>query len=334
MKTAGTVNVEIIPEVIGSFYSEPIVHKEMLNIGKVNKTYVMTDILGEKSILQQISPLFDETMADDYAVVSEHLIQNGWEMATQRPSKGGEPYYKDNADNLWRSFSFLDSDPTQESGGDVDSVFSLSSLLGELHKSLNTLQYEPVFAIPHFHDTRYYEGKLQNISEQLPTDGARAMASAVVANSTELEMSKDAEQVIHGDPKLSNALSRNGKFFTFIDFDTVMVANPLVDVGDMLRSIAGKLVEEENDTACDITDTVIENYYNAAEPGTSDLEFRQQAIAAGMQITLELGMRYLIDSVEEQYFAWDPKRFATQALHNQSRANRQWRAFQFLEKML
>ncbi|MEN9245900.1 MAG: hypothetical protein Q6J78_04245, partial [Thermostichales cyanobacterium SRBZ-1_bins_19] len=44
-------------------------------------------------------------------------------------------------------------------------------------------------------------------------------------------------------------------------------------------------------------------------------------------LLLELAMRFLIDIVEDSYFAWDPQRYPSRVAHNRARLGRQIEQF-------
>lgn len=320
------VSHTIPAEIIDVYYPSGVAHAMILSNGKVNTTLKVVDEAGVESVLQRLNPMFEPSMAEDYAIVSRHLQDKGWEVATSRMSADGRYHVLDNNQYPWRSFTYIASDGEVPTPGLEPEALhvALSGLLGSLHSSLADLAYVPKFLLPHFHETEYYAMYLEGLLPELQNDASRRLAADCIRLSRQQAMSPYPEQLIHGDPKLANALYRSSVPFTFVDFDTLMRGNPLIDVGDMLRSITGKLLNGSSESIRGHILPVIEAYYEYAQPSVAETVFERDALIAARQIALELGMRYLIDSVEGTYFEWDPERYESHVDHNNARAQTQW----------
>lgn len=324
------MNRSVAPqEIRNAYYPEGIEQETVLTGGIVNTTLLVTDANGRPSILQRLSPIFDKTMSEDFDIVSEHLHSEGWEVAKAIKSTQGQSYVPDASGNLWRSFTFIESDSVIPAVTTESSV-ALSGLLGSLHNSLVKLDYTPRFALPHYRETTYYADRLEAHLSQLPNTDVQNIGQQAINLTKKQAIPQEPTQLIHGDPKMTNALYRNGAPFTFIDFDTLMKANPLVDVGDMLRSITGKMVRNNPNFSAHEIEPIIETYYEKAKPAVAEKNFIKQALNAGQVIALELGMRFLIDAVEDTYFDWDMEQFETRSAHNIARAKAQWQIFNAL----
>jgi len=318
------------PEIEKAYYADGIVSESILTGGIVNTTLLIKDKNQQKSILQRLSPIYDESMAVDFDVVSDHLQLDGWEVANAIKSRDGNSFEKDSEGRLWRSFTYIESDGVVPEPS-LEANIALSGLLGSLHNSLSTLDYSPQFALPHFHETTYYSDKLEGLLLGLDARNVRELGVKCISLVRENSIPNEPRQLIHGDPKLTNALYRDGSPFTFIDFDTLMKGNPLIDVGDMLRSITGKELAKNSDFNTAQIEPIIEAYYETAKPSEKAAQFIKQALNAGQVIALELGIRYLIDSVENEYFEWDYEQFESRSAHNIARAKIQWQTFEALK---
>jgi thiamine kinase-like enzyme len=308
------------PEITSAFYGENYKEAYPYAGGLINKTYLVANRDDELSMLQRLNPIFDKSMANDYDVVSKHLAQDGWEVAIPRRTTNDEIYIEDDSKNLWRSFSYIYSDKNSSTG---DDFVAFSGLLGALHKSLSRLNYKPQFSLPHFHDTPYYASELRNKLNELPNSSTRLLARLMIVLSTSQGSTHPyPEQLIHGDPKQDNALFREQKPFTFIDFDTLMRASPLIDVGDMMRSITSKLVSLEKPETTEDLSPIIHSYYGETETKNLRQTFTKDALLASQTIALELGMRFLID-LNGDYFSWDPENFNSRREHMLHRAETQ-----------
>ncbi len=327
-----TASHTIPAEIVHAYYPSGVAQQTILSDGKVNTTLKVVDNMGLESILQRLNPMFDACMAEDYAVVSRHLQEKGWEIATPRASIDGRYHVRDTSQTPWRSFTYIASDgevPTPRKEPEALHI-ALSGLLGSLHNSLAELDYIPAFSLPHFHQTEHYAAHLEGLLSQLPSNATRTLGANSIRLCRERAISPRPEQLIHGDPKLANALYRGGMPFTFVDFDTLMRGNPLIDVGDMLRSITGKLLDGSPEYVQRQLTAVIAAYYEHAKPSLAEKMFEHEALAAARQIALELGIRYLIDSVEAAYFDWDPERYESRTDHNIARAQTQWDVHEML----
>jgi len=318
------------PEIIEAFYGSNVESQSRLTGGIVNSTYLIVEKNGNKTILQGLSPIFDASMGIDYAVVSNHLRTEDWEVAYAIESKDGVTYQPDNSDRLWRGFSHIESEQLSAELPKLETVVGLSGLLGRLHKSLSKLDYLPVFSLPHFHDTAFYISELRDISALLPNIELKRLAKQVISLAEDQLIGNEDSQLIHGDPQMNNALYRGGTPFTFIDFDTLMKANPLVDIGDMLRSVVEKILTEHPKFSVGQLEPVLEAYHLASQSKYSQEVFSEKALSAGQTIALELGARFMIDVVKDNYFEWDNKNFCSRSEHNASRAYAQLETYKAL----
>jgi hypothetical protein len=94
-----------------------------------------------------------------------------------------------------------------------------------------------------------------------------------------------------------------------------MKGNPLIDVGDMLRSFCktseGVFVQSHFDVAV--------RSYEAEFPIEN---LRSEALKALKLITLELSARFYIDAVENRYFDFDRSKFRTRIESNIAAASK------------
>lgn len=319
-------------EILEAYYPGLTTAQEMIPGGEVNITFLVADGSGTKTILQRLSPIYNFTVAEDYEVVATHLDNRGWEMAEPRKTTDGDIFRPDDSGRLWRSFSYIEALPGQTLEGDLEASIALGGLLGDLHRSLATLDYWPKFDQSRNRDIHQYAQRLKLLLPSIPEPADRELATKMVALSSRDRIHDEPAQVIHGDPRIGNALfSESAEPFTFIDWDGFKRANPLVDVGDLLQSTAGEVLTK-GVGSCSIAQLrpLLENYYETAKPNTDLSAFIEQALAAGRVIALDLGMRHLIDSVEDKYFVWDGSRFPSRHAFNIACAQRQWDVYKVL----
>ncbi|MBI2588780.1 phosphotransferase [Candidatus Saccharibacteria bacterium] len=308
-----------------SLFDTPTKSVHRFGSGIVNKTYLVTTSNGQKNILQCLSPIFNEVMVKDFDEVTKQLQKAGWEVPSIVPTLDGKLYLKDAEGKLWRRLTFIASEPVKVPVLDDTTLSEIGSLLARFHKTLATISYKPSFQIPHFHETEYFGDRLAKLQASMPSLETKELAVDILEAYKGLPSLPGAStQLIHGDPQRSNILFRNGKPFTYIDFDTVMPANIWPDIGDLLRSLAEDSKKASAPFPLEKLEKVIDGYTQVSQPITDQIKLRDSCVAAMKIITLELAMRFLIDIVEDNYFAWDNSQYPSRQAHNLERAKLQW----------
>ncbi len=315
-------------EVLAEFCPPRITAVRRLSGGQVNSTFLVTDSNADRYIVQQMGQAVDPNTVHDYAVVAEHLRTKGWDMAQPLRTSDDQLVVPDQAGKPWRGYTFIDSDPVPPAASHPRYV-EFASLLGRLSADLSSLDYTPIGSIPHFHDTAHFVSRLADVAPHMPP-AEQEFASQLKECVGQEPPIDGIESMIHGDPKLNNALYRNGSPFTLIDWDTMMLGSPMLDLADMLRSMSGTLRESLTNFSARSLLNIIQSYRAAAGVETDENSFYEQAISTTRTMCLTLAARYLIDSVEGTYFQWNPDRFASLAEQNRSQAMRQWRNYQAL----
>ena len=325
--------MRIPPEILRAYYPEGVSDQLALTGGEINLTWLIIDIRGKKTVLQRLNHATDDSKAKDYQAVSAYLQGLGWEMASLVLPREGGLCVRDSAGKLWRSFSYLEGQGGHELQGNLEASVSLGGLLGKLHLALSTFDYTARSTKPdfqdHFQDTQYYIDRLEQVSRELPGKDTKKLAQEMIVRAREVVIASVPVQLIHGDPRIANTICRQGLPFTFIDWDTLMEANPLVDVGDLLQSLTHEALSTKGRSfSVRDLDPVIEAYYLEAKLDFNEEQFREKALAAGEVIALNGGLRHLIDCVEDYYFGWDAKRFKSRLEFNLYAGRRQWRTYQ------
>lgn len=323
---------EIPSEILESYYPDGVSGQAEIKGGEVNTTLLVTDNNGNRSILQRLSGIYDAVIGEDYETVARHLTDEGWEMAAVLRANDGTAYLSDGSGQLWRSFNYIESEPGSSYEGDLEATAALGGLLGTLHRSLATLDYRPKFTIPHSQDTHYFANRLREISSQIPDEAGRELAEEMIELSQEGVIDIKSLQLIHGDPRISNAFFREGKPFTFIDWDGLKLGSPLLDIGDLLQSTAGEVITKDKGS-CTVAELqpILEAYHSEARVGTDKQVFGRDALITARIIALNLGMRHLIDTVENRYFKWDPARFKSKLDFNLFCIRRQQKVYSIFE---
>lgn len=290
-----------------------------LSGGQVNETFLVE---GPERIfiLRKLAPVLGASTIHTTCVVGNHLAAAGWEAPEILPTVGGDTYAQDEFGLLWHSMAHIPSDGVPSSNYDGNLALKAGEILARWHNTVKTLDYTPD-SLPHFHDTDYIAKKLQSESPLLHPE-IRYLAESFLADyRRQVEQPYDEAQIIHGDPKLDNMLYRKGEPFTFIDFDCIMRGSAWTDVGDFLRSLSGKLIGVGKNSE-GVISSFTQGYLEVSDSKLDPDEATFYALQATRRIACELGMRYLSDSVDGQYyFTWDKTSYASrdEALHDKAR---------------
>lgn len=322
---SSVVSSNIPEEILTEFFQhEEIADIQCLNGGMINATFLIEFTKG-KVIMQKLSPIFDVNMIEDYLVLSKHLQKDGWEVAEVIKNNHKGLYSLDNDNNVWRAFSFIESDSDE-----CKDLSLYGEILAKTHYSLAKLNYTPKFSLPHFHETAYYAEKLEKSKDEIPTAEGKNLANRVMTAYTSIpRLPETGNQLIHADPRTNNVLLRDGKPFMFIDWDTLMLGTIWIDIGDMLRSIAEDKVMAGLDVDIEELVDVIGGYYRVSSHGISEAKFKSASLQSAQIIALELTMRFLADYHEgdKGYFTWDEKEYSSRHHHNMDRAYNQWKIY-------
>lgn len=305
-----TVKTQLqLPEKIKkAFFGEAEVAVEPIESGMINGTFIVKPHRGKSIIIQRINSIFNPgLLAEDIVSITTHLRTNGWEVPLLIPGKDGNLIQMDDSTDAqaWRAMTFIASEPplSTDLQSTKKNMNQYGKLLGRWHSTMRTLDYEPRHTLEHFHDFKHHLGKLKHLSDKLSNTEALNLSKKVLAAVDTLPQLPDyGSQLIHGDPRVANMLFRNGKPFTFIDFDTVMAGSVWIDLGDMLRSLAETALNAHESIPLTGLVEVAESYRQVGRPTAGSQQFTQWALLAMRLIALELAIRFLNDYIEQNYF--------------------------------
>ncbi|MEJ2761401.1 MAG: phosphotransferase, partial [Gammaproteobacteria bacterium] len=138
-----------------------------------------------------------------------------------------------------------------------------------------------------------------------------------------------AQRKVHGDPKINNVIfeEATGRALCLVDFDTLGNMALYLELGDAFRSWCNPLGEDSPEAyfSLSLFQAAVQGYAREAKEFILEEEWRA-ILPATYSIYIELAARFCADILNESYFNWDPRRFASRGEHNEIRALSQLRA--------
>ncbi len=309
-----TYNDEIIR--VAQFYGVgPIAKIETLEGGLINKTFYVENVYDDVFIIQVLHKMFKKDLMKDVYVVTQHLLQKGWNCPKLLPLNGKSLFYENNG-HLWRVYEYVKGDNFSHEYFYKNLYKDVGLLLGSLHKDLDSLRYTPGHILKGFHDKDFYIQKALSISKKAYSHKLQnILDDAIIILENCTGFLHERRQIIHGDPRVENILfTKQHVPFVFIDYDTFMMGSVYIDIGDCLRSLLS--LRDDIDFKNIVAEFLFG--YNSSDAEKEEISYRQ-AVSAAKYVTLELYLRFAIDSVEKSYFSWDDKKYTTREEHNEAR---------------
>jgi Ser/Thr protein kinase RdoA (MazF antagonist) len=286
----------------------------------------------EPIVLQQLHPVFGESVNLDIEAVTAHLAQRGLETPRLVRTLDGHLWVNEAPPSarVWRALSYVEG-KTLHASEDRQRLGSAARLLARFHGALCDLTYEFVHTRP-LHDTARHLDNLRAAlaSERSRNDvPARDLGEEILRQSSSIrfDYSEFPKRVIHGDPKLSNLMfdaRDSGEARCMIDLDTVGRGYLAYELGDALRSWCNAAGEDiVSPRVNQVTFRAVLEGYASERPRGIELDEVLSAVDGLETVSLELASRFAADAILDAYFGWDPTRFANRREHNLVRARGQ-----------
>lgn len=246
------------------------VNMELIDIGHINKTYVVNYDNNERYILQYVNtnvfPNLDELMSNAQRVTK--YMRNKIDSITIEfiPIKGTEEYIYD---GNWRMQKFIDNTKTYLATESLDKLYEAGKAVGDFQREVDGFEANTLYeVIPMFH---YTPNRVKQLKEALEskenrekrperfekakkeieflTEKFRLDRANIITD--EIEKGEIPLRVTHNDTKLSNILfdKDTDKAVCLIDFDTIMPGSIVYDFGEGIRSGITTAKEDEQDTS-------------------------------------------------------------------------------------
>jgi Ser/Thr protein kinase RdoA (MazF antagonist) len=198
--------------------------------------------------------------------------------------------------------------------------------LATFHRAVADLDHELASARLGVHDTprhlRNLERALEEHAEHRDYATIRPLATAVLDLGTALPpLPRAVDRLVHGDPKISNIIfAPDDRALCFVDLDTLGRMPVALELGDALRSWCNPRPEDAAGArfSAEYFTAAVDAYARTAAGLLDEAEWRPIP-AATLAITVELAARFCADALNERYFGWDARRYASASAHNQAR---------------
>ncbi len=236
------------------------------------------------------------------------------------PTRSGASFHRDQEDNVWRTYHFVEDTRSHESIESPALAREAGRSFGFFQSLLIDLPSPRLpETIPGFHHTPHRFRRFQEVlSQDLLNRATSATADVKFALEQEsivhrlLDLHRQGqipERVTHNDTKINNLLldRRTGEGVCVIDLDTVMPGLTLYDFGDLVRTATSPTPEDERDLSkvrmrMPLFQALAGGYLEGTRRFLTTTERRLLAFS-GRLITFEIGLRFLIDYLEgDVYF--------------------------------
>ena len=245
------------------------------------------------------------------------------------------PYYRDEGGDVWRVMRFVPNSMPVPVPTGPEQAREAAVAYGEFAVGLSSLSPSSVEpTIPDFHNTPLRLERLRRASQE-PAGSAKATGRTDAPRGTGVDGRTRAREaaswlleredlaafatrglssgriplrVCHNDAKADNVLvdRDTGRRLCVVDLDTVMPGSLLYDVGDLLRSAAATVGEDDPDLSrvgvrwrC--AEAIVEGFAEAAAEILTTDE-RRYLEASGWLLATEQATRYLTDYLEGDHY--------------------------------
>ncbi len=292
-----------------------------INSGHINRTFK----IGDDYVLQQINRnvfKHPEVISSNLNVASRHLklfAPDYFFLESIRNKRGADLTF-DTEGTPWRLYPFVKNSITRNEVSTPQQAYEAAKSFGQLGRLLSSCDVS-LFkeTIPQFHNLtlrfQNFEKALAKAPEerknksQKVCDGFREYSNLVASYAWLIDSGNLTLRVTHNDTKINNVLfsSTSDKVVCVIDLDTLMPGYFIYDLGDMIRTMASPVSEEEADLTKvvvrrDILDAIFEGYLTEMDHVLTSAEKKITGLA-GPMMTFMIGIRFLTDYLEgDTYF--------------------------------
>ena len=322
----GNTEAKTVERVLHAYGVRPL-SLEHMDHGLINRTWQVQADNGESYALQRLSAILGPEIHDDIAAVTAHIAARG--LPTPRLVRTSDSsLYVEREDRVWRLLTWLEGE-FHNRLENTRQAEQAGALLARFHLAL--VDFDRPFASKRrpIHEPERRFAELQQALDTHRDHPQHEQAGRLQRRVLELvaelpPMPETPLRVAHGDPKINNMLfTSEGEGLAMVDLDSLGRLSLPFELGDAFRSWCNPVGENSENTefSTDLFLAARAGYLSVARFITAE----EQAclVDATLWITLELTTRFTADILNDRYFGWDPKRFASRAEHNLLRARGQ-----------
>jgi hypothetical protein len=330
---------------------------EPFGSGHINDTYRATyDQGGLKVhyIHQRINhDIFKNPMAvmENIQRVTDHIRKSlkgqpdvSRRVLTLIPTRKGDVLYRDQQDNFWRTYVFIERAQTYDVVESTAQAFEAAKAFGQFQKLLADLPTPRLHdTIPDFH---HAPKRFATLEKAIAADavGRVKLAAREIdfalrhkpITGVLLDLQQQGaipERTTHNDTKFNNVMLDDSTHegICIIDLDTVMPGLALFDFGDMVRTTTSPALEDEKDLTkvtmlFPMYEALLRGYLSTAGEFLNKAE-KQHLAFSGKLITFVIGIRFLAD-----YLAGDVYFKVHREGHNLDRCRTQFKLIESIEE--
>ena len=317
----------MVPEAVLAAWGWHAAELAVLPGGLINATFTVRVAGAPIAVLQRVHPVFGAKVNLDIDAVTTHLAARGLVTPRLVRTLDGRAWH-DHDGRVWRALSWVDG-ITVHAVPDPAWAEAAGALVGQFHAAVADLTYRYAFARAGVHDTAAHLARLTAHVVAGGDPEAVALGQDILDASAGLPAMPDVpRRHCHGDLKISNVLFAVAppavRGVCLLDLDTLGSSTIAFELGDALRSWCNPYVEDAGQAAFDLATfaAAIRGFGSAAHAlCTADEKI---SIVIGLEtVCLELAARFAVDVFRDEYFGWDPARFASRRAHNLIRAHGQ-----------
>jgi hypothetical protein len=238
---------------------------------------------------------------------------------TPVPARDGTLLVTDAKGFSWRTYLFIEHAHTVNIASSLQEALFRGVSIGLFQKQLADLGPPRLYdTIPDFHNMEKRYKTFYSAVSRDPRGrvGKTGPEIAFMKENEErggmliryLRDGRIPERICHNDTKMNNIMidDADSRALCVVDLDTVMPGTSLFDVGDLIRTVANRVEEDERDLPesqfdLDRFDALLTGYLS--EAGTFLLDEEKSLVAeSGRNITQIMALRFLTDYLEGDHY--------------------------------